>query len=66
MGTRRTLILSLTVARHIYFPLKAISNENEAIFLVRETRPLGPGKIDGLLVLPGKAYALLTGHLIIG
>ena len=29
-------------------------------------RPLGPKEIDGLRVLPGKAYSLLTGHLITG
>ena len=28
-------------------------------------RPLGPKEIDGLLVPPGKAYTLLTDHLII-
>ena len=27
--------------------------------------PLGPKEIDGLLVPPGKAYTLLTYHLII-
>ena len=27
-------------------------------------RPLGPKEIDGLLVLPGKAYVLLTDHLV--
>ena len=30
------------------------------------TRPLGHKEIDGLLVLPGKAYTLLTDHLITG
>ena len=30
------------------------------------TRPLGPKEIDSLLVPPGKAYTLLTGHLITG
>ena len=29
-------------------------------------RPLGPEVIDGLLVPPGKAYTLLTDHLITG
>ena len=29
-------------------------------------RPLGTKKIDGLLVPPGKAYTLLTDHLITG
>ena len=29
-------------------------------------RPLWPKEIDGLLVPPGKAYTLLTGHLING
>ena len=29
-------------------------------------RPLGPKEIDGLLVPPGKAYTLLTDHLITG
>ena len=29
-------------------------------------RPLVPKEIDGLLVPPGKAYMLLTGHLITG
>ena len=28
--------------------------------------PLGPKEIDGLLVPPGKAYSLLTDHLITG
>ena len=28
--------------------------------------PLGPKEIDGLLVPPGKAYTLLTDHLITG
>ena len=28
--------------------------------------PFGPEEIDGLLVPPGKAYALLTAHLITG
>ena len=27
-------------------------------------RPLGPKEIDGLLVPPGKAYTLLTDHLV--
>ena len=30
------------------------------------TRPLGAKEIDGLLVYPGKAYTLLTDHLITG
>ena len=29
-------------------------------------RPLGSKEIDGLLVPPGKAPSLLTGHLITG
>ena len=29
-------------------------------------RPLGPKEIDRLLVPPGKAYTLLTDHLIAG
>ena len=29
-------------------------------------RLMGPKEIDGLLVPPGKAYTLLTGHLITG
>ena len=28
--------------------------------------PLGPKEIDWVLVPPGKAYMLLTGHLITG
>ena len=28
------------------------------------SRPLGPKETDGLLVRPGKAYTLLTDHLI--
>ena len=30
------------------------------------THPLGAKEIDGLLVHPGKAYTLLTDHLITG
>ena len=29
-----------------------------------DPRPLGPKDIDGLLLPPGKAYTLLTDHLI--
>ena len=29
-------------------------------------RPFGPKEIDGLLVPPGKAFTLLTNHLITG
>ena len=34
--------------------------------LLQGPHPLGPIEIDGLLVLPGKTYTLLTDHLITG
>ena len=36
------------------------------MYLLSGPRPLGPKEIDGLLVHPGKAYTLLTDHLITG
>ena len=36
------------------------------IFAICTHCPLGLGEIDGLLVPPGKAYKLLTDHLITG
>ena len=46
--------------------LNCLKPQNRVVGWGLRLRPLGPKGIDGLPVPPGKAYTLLTDHMIIG